>query len=165
MIQTRFQTSIETGPGCAPIVGESAQSKHSSAPIRRTARLDGLRVLVVDDDRNTGEMLTEALQLYGAEVCCAASVAEAHRLMQTCRPHLTISDVGMPEEDGYDFIRKVRALTPEQGGKIPAIALTGYARPEDSARVLAAGYQLFMTKPVDLDRLVSGIEGLLEKSG
>ena len=104
-------------------------------------RLDGLRVLVVDDEQDTREMLKAGLGQCGAEVTPAKSAAEALSEMAQHLPDVLISDIGMPDEDGYAFIRKVRALPAEQGGQVPAIALTAYARAEDRLQALRAGYQ------------------------
>ena len=114
---------------------------------------NGLRILVVDDDRNTREMLSEILRIYDAEVKTAESVAVARKLYQAWSPTLLVSDVGMPDEDGYDLIRSIRALPSGQTTK--AIAITGYTRDEDRALALAAGYDIFLSKPVDLDQLIN----------
>ena len=114
---------------------------------------NGLRILVVDDDRNTREMLSEILRIYDAEVKTAESVAVARKLYQAWSPTLLVSDVGMPDEDGYDLIRSIRALP--RGQTTKAIAITGYTRDEDRALALAAGYDIFLSKPVDLDQLIN----------
>jgi CheY-like chemotaxis protein len=120
-------------------------------------RLTGLRILSVDDDPNTREMLQEALQRAGAVVESAASAPEALNKLQSFQPDVLLSDIGLPEEDGYDLMRKVRALSTANGGDIPAVALTGYARDQDFKAALAAGYQAFVAKPVNLDELSSAI--------
>ncbi|HYY43093.1 MAG TPA: GAF domain-containing protein, partial [Pyrinomonadaceae bacterium] len=104
-------------------------------------RLDGLKVLVVDDEPDTRELLKAGLGQCGAEVTIVGSVAEALEAIETTVPDLMISDIGMPGEDGYGLIRRVRGLPAEQGGKVPAIALTAYARVEDRMQALRAGYQ------------------------
>jgi PAS domain S-box-containing protein len=109
-------------------------------PAREFAdRLDGLRVLVVDDEQDTREMLKAGLGQCGAEVTAAGSAAEALEALVAGAPDVLISDIGMPGEDGYELIRKVRALPAEEGGKVPAIALTAYARVEDRMQALRAG--------------------------
>jgi len=113
--------------------------------------------LSVDDDPNTREMLQEALQSAGAVVESAASAPEALNKLQSFQPDVLLSDIGLPEEDGYDLMRKVRALSTANGGDIPAVALTGYARDQDFKAALAAGYQAFVAKPVNLDELSSAI--------
>ncbi|HVK56519.1 MAG TPA: PAS domain S-box protein [Burkholderiales bacterium] len=120
-------------------------------------RLRGLRILSVDDDFNTREMLQEALEHAGAEVVSAASANDALGKLKSFRPDVLVSDIGMPEEDGYDLVRQVRALPHEQGGETPAIALTGYAREQDRLATSEAGYQAFMPKPVNLPELLSTI--------
>src|SRR5205085_6673800 len=103
-------------------------------------RLDGLRVLVVDDEADTREMLKAGLGQCGAEVTLAGSAAEALAEVEKSPPDVLISDIGMPEEDGYDLMRKVRGLPQDEGGRVPAIALTAYARTEDRLQALRAGY-------------------------
>ncbi len=129
----------------------------SAASRARRQRLDGMRILTVDDDRNTREMLHEALERAGAEVVSAESARDALEKLQRFRPDVVVSDIGMPREDGYDFLRQVRVLAPDKGGTTPAIALTGYARDEDRAATRAAGYQAVTSKPVNLDQLLSTI--------
>lgn len=120
-------------------------------------RLAGLRILSVDDDPNTREMLQEVLERAGAEVTSAASAREALEKLQSLRPEVLVSDIGLPEEDGYDLVRKVRALSAASGGNTPAVALTGYARDQDYKAAMAAGYQGFVAKPVNLEELYSAI--------
>lgn len=118
-------------------------------------KLDGLRVLVVDDEVDTLELIGVLLRQCGAEVTAARSSAEALGLMEQLTHDVIISDIGMPGEDGFDFIRKVRELPPERGGRTPAVALTAYARAEDRLRVLRSGYQMHVAKPVELAELVA----------
>jgi CheY-like chemotaxis protein len=126
-------------------------------------RLDGLRVLVVDDELDTRELLKVVLCQCGAEVVSAESAAEAFKIMTTAQPDLLISDIGMPDEDGYEFIRRVRALPAEQGGRVPAIALTAYARVEDRMEALRAGYQMHVPKPVELAELAAVASSLIRR--
>ena len=126
--------------------------------------LQGVCVMVVDDDPNAREMLSDILALYGAAVLVASSVKQALQMLQEGQPEVIISDVGMPDEDGFDLIRQVRALPPGSGGLTPAIALTGYARPEDKARALSLGYQGFVAKPLDLDELIDKLTLLANRS-
>jgi CheY-like chemotaxis protein len=127
---------------------------------RRPAMLEGLRVVVVEDQPDTLEMLEASLAAWGARVRGATTVGEAMRAIIEFRPHVLVSDLGLPEEDGYNLIRKVRELEPEFGGAVPAIALTAYARAEDRRRALAAGFQIHMTKPVEPMELAIVIAGL-----
>jgi len=129
----------------------------SVAARARRHKLNGLRILAVDDDRNTREMLQEALERAGARVQSAASAHDALRKLKDFRPDVLVSDIGMPEEDGYDFMRKVRILPADQGGATPAVALTGYAHEDDRAATRAAGYQAVTAKPVNLDDLLTTI--------
>jgi signal transduction histidine kinase/ActR/RegA family two-component response regulator len=117
--------------------------------------LDGLKVLVVDDEPDTLEIIRVSLDQCGARVTTANSSAEALNLLRSTPPDVIISDIGMPTEDGFDFIRKVRELPPERGGRTPAVALTAYARAEDRLRVLRSGYQMHVAKPVELTELVA----------
>jgi PAS domain S-box-containing protein len=118
-------------------------------------RLDGLRLLVVDDEPDTREMLKAGLGQCGAEVFVASSAAEAMEFIEDSRPDLIISDIGMPEEDGYELMKRVRRLPAEAGGRVPAIALTAYARVEDRMQALRAGYQMQVPKPVELAELAA----------
>ncbi len=115
--------------------------------------LNGLRILVVDDDRNTLEMLSELLSSHNADVRTAESVATALILYRSWAPELLLSDLGMPEQDGYDLIRSIHALP--YGLLRKAIAITGFSRDEDRERALAAGYDNFFTKPVDFGQLIN----------
>jgi len=127
-------------------------------------RLDGLKVLVVDDEVDTRELLKVGIGQCGAEIVTAGSAREALAALDETRPDLLISDIGMPGEDGYELIRKVRALPAARGGKIPAIALTAYARTEDRLRALRAGYQMHISKPVELAELVAVMASLIGRS-
>jgi PAS domain S-box-containing protein len=127
-------------------------------------RLDGLKVLVVDDEADTRELLSVVLGRCGAEVTTAGSTAEALDLFERLRPDLLVSDIGMPFEDGYELIRRVRALPTERGGKLPAVALTAYARTEDRLRVLRSGYQMHISKPVELTEFVAIVANLAERA-
>ena len=125
--------------------------------------LAGLRILTVDDDRNTREMLQEALERAGAQVLAAESVQDALRKLKNFRPDVLVSDIGMPGEDGYDLLRKIRGLPRELGGATPAVAVTGYFRDEDRAATRNAGYQAVTRKPVDLDELLTIIARVAEQ--
>jgi PAS domain S-box-containing protein len=118
-------------------------------------KLDGLRVLVVDDEPDTRELLRAVLGQCGAEVTAVGSASEALSAIEASPPDLLISDIGMPEQDGYDLIRQVRGLPKERGGRVPAIALTAYARADDRLQALRAGYQMHVPKPVEMAELVA----------
>lgn len=123
-------------------------------------RLDGVKVLVVDDEPDARELIRLVLEEYHAEVITAASAQEALKLLECDQPDVLVSDIGMPQEDGYQFIHKVRMLDPERCGKIPAVALTAYARVEDSKLALLSGYQIHVTKPVEPSELIGVIFNL-----
>jgi PAS domain S-box-containing protein len=128
-------------------------------------RLDGLTILVVDDEPDTRELLRRGLENCGAKVTEAASVPEALEAIKTAEPDLLISDIGMPGEDGYDLIRQVRLLPPDGGGSIPAIALTAYARVADRLKALRSGYQMHVPKPVELAELAAVADSLVKRIG
>ncbi|HEY6332955.1 MAG TPA: ATP-binding protein [Blastocatellia bacterium] len=136
-------------PGVPPIAGARPFDVASVRP------LEGLRVLVVDDESDAREMLNMMFLQCGAEVKTASSSREAIEMLSEWTPDVLISDIGMPGEDGYSLIKQVRALAPDQGGRIPAVALTGYAGTESRQRLLSAGYQVHVTKPVELEELTS----------
>jgi PAS domain S-box-containing protein len=126
-------------------------------------RLDGMRVLVVDDEADTREMLKAGLGQCGAEVITVGSAAEALSEIRKSPPDVLVSDIGMPGEDGYELMRKVRILPPGEGGTVPAIALTAYARTEDRLQALRAGYQMHVTKPVELTELAAVVASLAKR--
>ena len=122
--------------------------------------LDGLRVLIVDDEPDTRELVTTMLGRCGAEVRTAASASEALECFKSWQPGVLIADIGMPGQDGYALIREVRSLSQERGGSTPALALTAYARTEDRVRALSAGYQVHLAKPVDREELAAAVASL-----
>ncbi len=129
-------------------------------PSDKVLTLNGVRILIVDDEADSREFLITALEQCGAEVIGAASASEAMDALLHLQPDVLVSDIGMPLEDGYTLIRKVRQLTAEQGKKIPAIALTAYARSEDRMRAIAAGFQMHVPKPVEPAELATAIASL-----
>jgi PAS domain S-box-containing protein len=138
----------------------AAPSAEYSDSLTDAIMLDGLRVMIVDDEAETRDLLTTMLTRRRAEVKACASAAEALEEIERWRPSLLVSDIGMPEEDGYTLIGKLRALGPERGGGIPAVALTAYARSEDRMRALASGFQVHVPKPIEADELVVVIASL-----
>jgi PAS domain S-box-containing protein len=122
--------------------------------------LSGLNVLVVDDELDARQLIKVILEQAQASVITAGSTVQALELLESNKPDVLVSDIGMPEEDGYQFIRQVRSLPPAQGGKIPAVALTAYARQEDRKLALLSGYQMHITKPVEPSELIAVISSL-----
>ncbi|MEH2055606.1 MAG: PAS domain S-box protein [Nostoc sp.] len=123
--------------------------------------LNGLKVLLVDDERDTRELIAFILEQSGAVVIQAESAMEALRIMPQFQPNLLLSDIGMPEVDGYMLMRQIRAMSPEQGGRIPAIAITAYAGEVDSQQAIAAGFWQHITKPVEPAKLLRAIANLI----
>jgi PAS domain S-box-containing protein len=128
------------------------------------ADLDRVRVLVVDDEPDARDLIATVLRECGASVECAASVAEALKTFTTWRPDVIVSDIGMPDEDGFSLIRRIRALPESDGGRTPALALTAFARVEDRARALEAGYTAHVPKPVDPHVLAMAVVGIRPSS-
>jgi hypothetical protein len=116
--------------------------------------------MVVDDDRDTRELIGATLGYYGADVTVADSGAEALALLPEVRPDVLLSDIGMSGEDGYSFIRRVRTLSPERGGLVPAVAVTAYAAAGDRARAVTSGFQLHVSKPFDPIELARTVQRL-----
>jgi CheY-like chemotaxis protein len=122
---------------------------------------------VVDDEEDALALVTEVLTRQGAKVHPAPSAEAALEKLRSIKPDVIVSDIGMPGEDGYSLIRKIRALPPERGGRTPAVALTAYARDEDAQRAFAAGYQLHLAKPIEpaqLANVVANLGGLTVES-
>ncbi len=122
--------------------------------------LAGLKVLVVDDEVDAREWVGSLLEHCRAVVTTAGSAAEALEALHAARPDLIISDIGMPGEDGFSLIKKIRALTPADGGRTPAIALTAYARMEDRTRAMVAGFNMHVSKPIEPAELLITIANL-----
>jgi len=127
--------------------------------------LDGLHVLVVDDEEDTLELLRTVLEFCGARVTTARSAASALRAFGEESPDVLVSDIGMPDMDGYELIRRVRRLRPEEGGRTPALALTAYAREEDRRRAIRAGFQSHLAKPAAPDELAEVVASLAGRTG
>jgi PAS domain S-box-containing protein len=122
--------------------------------------LDGINVLIVEDEADTRDLLTTILQECGANVAAVASARDAITFMQHNLPNVVLSDIGMSGENGYDLIKEIRALPPEKGGNIPAVALTAYAGASDRRRALIAGFHVHLAKPVEPDELLAVIGSL-----
>jgi signal transduction histidine kinase/ActR/RegA family two-component response regulator len=127
--------------------------------------LQGVNVLVVDDDTDARDLITRVLQECHAEVTTASSAKEALDLVAAVRPDVIVSDIGMPECDGYEFIRDVRRLSAQEGGGTPAVALTAFARSEDRTRALMAGYQVHLAKPIEPQELLVTVSSVIGRTG
>jgi signal transduction histidine kinase/ActR/RegA family two-component response regulator len=127
--------------------------------------LKGLKVLIVEDDEDSRDMLSTILRYHGAEVETAPNVPLGFSKFREFRPDVLVSDVGLPEEDGYDLIQRIRRLTEEEGGQTPAVALTGYVSTQDQTQAIRAGYQEHLAKPVDTDKLISVLKFLSRSAG
>jgi PAS domain S-box-containing protein len=140
-------------PLVAAVVPGGEERVHPTArqapPSYRGPSLRGLRVLVVDDDPDALDLVATILRRAEAEARLCTSPPEALDVLRSWKPHVLVSDIEMPGEDGYSLIRKVRELSGSEGGQIPAVALTAYGRPEDRVRTLSAGYSMHVAKPVD----------------
>jgi len=143
----------------SPAAGGPPAPTPAPAP-RALAPLEKLRVLVVDDDDDSLEVLREILEGAGAEVLTAGSVGAALASFDGHPPDVLLSDIGMPGEDGYALIRRVRGLPPERGGRVPAAALTAYTQVEDRAAALSAGYQTWLSKPIEPADLTAAVARL-----
>jgi CheY-like chemotaxis protein len=141
---------------------ESYPMTHQGTVNAEIPSLSSLRVLVVDDDPDTREFLSTALAQYGAEVNIVSSVADAVTALGDFKPNVLVSDIGMPEADGYQLIRRIRSLEAEQGGSIPAIALTAYTRVEERKRAIEAGFQMHLAKPIEPGELVAAVAKLVQ---
>jgi CheY-like chemotaxis protein/anti-sigma regulatory factor (Ser/Thr protein kinase) len=147
----------EDGPRVPPV-------SHEEAGLEEAPRLDGVRVLVVEDEADARHLLAAVLQKRGARVFMASSAVEALEMLEKERPDVLLSDIALQDQDGYELIRKVRTLPAERGGRIPAAALTGYGRLEDRMRALSAGFQLHAAKPVEPAELIAVVASLAGKS-
>jgi signal transduction histidine kinase/ActR/RegA family two-component response regulator len=155
--------SVGEGQGASftvllPLMADSTAGAERASDNRPTigpSTLQGLRILVVDDEPGTVELLAAALTSYGAEIVTAASAAEAREKIGVCAPDVLVSDLEMPGEDGCNLISSLRAFEHEQGKRMPAIALTAHSRPEDRTRALLSGFHVHVMKPVAPDELAA----------
>lgn len=131
---------------------------------RRGSSLDGVRVLLVDDHPVVRQVITRLLEERGVKVMAVTGASEALEALERERPSVVLSDIHMPGDDGYALIRKIRALPPDRGGQIPAVALTRVTGVEEQARVLRAGFQDHVAKPIDARRLVEVVTMLGKQS-
>jgi CheY-like chemotaxis protein len=149
-----------------PEQSDKSQPKHDAASEFDCTQGDlaGVRVLVVDDEPDARRLLERVLSDCGAEVAVASSAPEALKLVEIFNPHVLVSDIGMPDQDGYDLLRKIRTKgkTPAD---LPAAALTAFARSSDRKRAMMAGFQTHVAKPVDPAELLAVVASLAGRTG
>jgi CheY-like chemotaxis protein len=153
LLQTQTPTANEQNSFLA--------SPQKSVSNGSTANLKEISLLIVEDDADSRELLVTILESAGARVSAVNSAADALDALEVFQPDVLISDIGMPGEDGYSLIRRVREIR-QSGGQIPAIALTAYAREEDSQKALEAGFQMHLAKPFDSAELIVAVKSLAE---
>jgi PAS domain S-box-containing protein len=157
-------------PLCAPLAAAGPGGTAERAAGQRAAAMEldldpcssdlsGLQVLVVDDEADARDLIKRILSDCHADVLTAATASEALQLLQTARPDLLVSDIGMPDIDGFELLGRIRALGPARGGDVPAIALTAFARSEDRIRALASGFLTHISKPVEPSDLIAKVAG------
>jgi CheY-like chemotaxis protein/nitrogen-specific signal transduction histidine kinase len=161
-------TFIVTLP-LAPIRNEEKR-EHPTTPKSLPVNYDridltGIKVLIVDDEPDARVLISRVLTQCNAEVSTAASAAEGLEQLRRLRPDVLVSDIGMPAMDGYQFIREVRKLPVDHGGKTPAVALTAFARSEDRTRAMIAGYQMHIAKPIEPQELAAAVGSLAGRLG
>jgi CheY-like chemotaxis protein len=137
------------------------EAEVTTAPLDSSPTLDHLHVLVVDDEEDARDLLVTVLEKCGASVRAVGTVAEALDALRERMPDILVSDIGMPGGDGYDLIRKVRELSESRAGSLPAVALTAYADKENRRQALEAGFQIYLSKPVDPGDLAAAISNLI----
>jgi CheY-like chemotaxis protein len=141
------------------VMGER-QLSLSEISVEGSNMLSGLRVMLVDDEPDVRELLTTVIEGAGANVIAVSSAQEAIEVLEQSQPDVLVSDIAMPQEDGYTLIRKVRDRETEQGGCLPAVALTAYVKEEDCQQAIKSGFQIHMSKPVDTNELVMAVANL-----
>lgn len=150
---------LETEPD-----GRHPQAGSSGEPVEAMPDLTGIRVLAVDDEADARELIKRILARCGAIVETAGSGAEALEVFRQNPPQVLVTDIGMPDEDGYSLIRKVRQLAVHEGGNVPAVALTAFARSEDRRRAIMSGFQMHMAKPVESAELIAMVASLANRT-
>jgi CheY-like chemotaxis protein len=140
--------------------GDSVHPTSHVASVTDAINLSGVKALVVDDEPDARVIVKRILESCGATVFMADSAAKGLEMLQRERPTIVLCDIGMPDEDGYQLLRKMRALPPEQGGNVPAVALTAFARSEDRRRALMEGFQMHLPKPVESPELIAVVASL-----
>jgi CheY-like chemotaxis protein len=160
LIATR---SVDALPNQSGVEERVHPTTSKNADFACPSELKGLHVLVVDDDEDARRLIKTVLESCDAQVSTAMNAFDALQTLQASVPDVLVSDLGMPGEDGYSLIRKVRALPPDQGGLIPAAALTAYARVEDRLKVLRSGFQIHLPKPIEPAELVAVVANLAKR--
>jgi len=138
------------------------QQHRSASLVTNSLPLEGIKVLVVDDDADSRDFLAFILEQEGADVSLATSALEVLQLLPEIKPDVLVSDISMPDMDGYTLIRQMRTWTAEQGGAIPAIALTAFARQYDREQALQAGFQLHLPKPLNAEEFIAAVVELVK---
>jgi signal transduction histidine kinase/CheY-like chemotaxis protein len=144
----------------SPDAARHGPEARPASPSFEVPRLEGVHVLVVDDEPDTREIMAHALRGCGARVTLASCAGDAFDLLEAGEMDVLLADIAMPDEDGYGLIRKVRSLGREGGGRVPAIAVSGYATPQDRAHALLEGFDMHLAKPLHVPELVVGISTL-----
>ncbi|MBI5631269.1 MAG: response regulator [Elusimicrobia bacterium] len=162
-----FTVTLPLAQAASPLASGDEKPVQIQPPAALPGRpeLNGLSILLVEDETDQREMLAFILSKYGARVTAVSCPSEAMESISRKAPDVIVSDLAMPGEDGYDFIRKVRKLPPAQGGHIPAAALTAYARPEDRTKAILAGYQIHIPKPIHPEELAALVANLVGRRG
>jgi signal transduction histidine kinase/ActR/RegA family two-component response regulator len=155
--------ALEAGANSPSPNGRTAPGDGAGGTIAENAPLSGVRVLVVDDQPDTLQVIRAALESRGAVVETARSASDALQVFAAFRPDVLLSDIGMPHTDGYTLIEKVRALPAESGGSTPAVAITAFAKMQDRIRALEAGFQMHLAKPVEPDELIAVVASLVAR--
>jgi CheY-like chemotaxis protein len=175
MVDASLSDAFEPPPSAANEQAENVvaerPARHRARPLDRPgnadqyAALKDLRVLYIDDDFRTREAVLEVLELAGARVALAASPADGMLALEVFKPQVILCDLDMPGEDGYDFVRKLRTREGNQAPAIPVLAFTAHASEKVKRDALAAGFQLHLAKPIDIDRLRNAVVRLVELIG
>jgi signal transduction histidine kinase/DNA-binding response OmpR family regulator len=158
---TEHDTSSSSASSAAAS-GRAAGQDNRAEALLPTA-LEGIRVLLVDDEPDAREVVADILDRFGASTTTAGSAPEALKLIATVKPQIVVSDIAMPDHDGFWLLRELRRLPPDQGGHIPAIALTAYARPEDRSHAIESGFHAHLAKPIDPNDLVGTVHRVIQQ--
>ncbi|WP_394836467.1 response regulator [Pendulispora rubella] len=143
-------------------VAQKSEQQLQDAPNGRRSegKFAGIRVLVIDDERDSRLVMEMFFRLRGATVRTAPSASEGRRMLEIFKPHLIVSDIAMPGEDGNQFLQSIRALPIDRGGRTPAIAMTAFAYPEDRRRALESGFNVHLAKPANFEELFQAVHDL-----